>query len=95
VPEEVVKPKLATMTFAEFASAKRRTQRVNRYQPFILGMKTQAVYDATATYPKIKTDTLRSALYTQAKKLDRRIAVLIRDEKVFVTLIEAPTGKEK
>jgi hypothetical protein len=93
VPDPVAK--IATMTWEQFAEARKRTSRINRYQPFVLGMRIKVVYDATGTFPKIKPDTLRSALYGQAKKLGRKIAVLIRDDKVYVTLLEAPTGKEK
>jgi hypothetical protein len=90
-------PKTAAMTWDQFAEAKKRTQRDSIYGPFILGMKIKTVYDASATFPKVKkAETLRSAVYGQAKKLGRKVSVLIQDGKVFVALTETPTaGKER
>ena len=85
----------ATMGWEQFAAAKQRRQRDSRYAPFILALTPRAVYDASATFPGMKADTLRTAVYGQARKLHRKITVQIIDGKTLVALIEAPSGKEK
>ena len=85
-----VTPVLAPdMTWEQFAAAKTRTTRVSQYDPFMLALAARKVYDATATFPGIKAGTISSALYKHAKKHGIKIAVLLRDDRVIVTLIES------
>jgi hypothetical protein len=79
----------AGMTWEEFANQKNTRERTSRYATFVLAMKPKVVYDATATYPDIKLETLRGAIYLQARKLDRKVTALIRDDNLFIALKEA------
>lgn len=79
-----------SMTWEQFASRKKKTARTSRYQAFVLGLKPKHVADATAAFPAItNTDTLRSALYNQAKRVNRKITCVIEQDHVLVALIEA------
>jgi hypothetical protein len=78
-----------TLTWAEFTAAKaKRGTRTSKYAGFVRDMKPKTVYDASALFPKQKTDTLRSAIYGQAKSLNRKVQGIIRDGHLFVALAE-------
>lgn len=78
-----------TLTYEQFAAAKaKRGTRVSKYAEFVTAMKPKTVYDASAAFPKAKTDTLRSAIYGQAKTQKRKVGGILRDGHLFVALAE-------
>jgi hypothetical protein len=86
-------PKIAALSFADFKKAKENKTRDSSYAPFILGMKPGVVYDASGTFPTAKSDSVRGALYKQARKLGKRVSALTRDGHLYLALAESK-GKE-
>jgi len=83
-------PEAKSLTWEQFTSQKaRRGTRVSRYATFVAEMKPKTVYNLSALYPKAKTDTLRSAVYSQAKAQKRKVTGILRDGVLFVALAEA------
>lgn len=79
----------APLTWDQFTAAKaQRGTRTSKYAQFVREMKPKTVYDASAMFPKSKTDTLRSAIYGQAKTQKRKVQGIIRDGHLFVGLAE-------
>lgn len=79
-----------SMSWEDFANRKKKTARTSRYAAFVLALKPRQPQDASAAFPKItKSDTLRSAIYNQAKRLGRKITCVIEQDHVIVALIEA------
>ena len=70
------KPVEAAMDWDTFAKQKTTRQRQSSYAPFILGLAPRKVYDASATFPNTKTETLRGAIYLQARRLGRHVSIL-------------------
>lgn len=78
-----------TLTWDQFTAAKaKRGTRTSKYAQFVTDMKSKTVYDASAAFPKAKTDTLRSAIYGQAKTQKRKVTGILRDGHLFVGLAE-------
>ena len=86
----MAEPKPASLTWEEFTKQKStRGTRTSRYSQFVSDMKPRIVYNASALYPKAKTDTLRSAIYSQAKRQKRKVQGIIRDGSLFIALADA------
>jgi hypothetical protein len=91
-------PIKSDMSWTAFAKAKETRTRQSRYLPFVLAMKEKEVYDATATFPKIGTSTLRAGIYGQARKTGRKVVCLTdtTNDHLLVALREAiVAGKAK
>lgn len=86
----MAEPLAKTMTWDEFTKQKaQRSARTSRYAEFVANMKPKMVYNATGLYPKVKTDTLRSAIYGQAKTQKRKVQGVIRDGVLYIALADA------
>lgn len=78
-----------TLTWDQFTAAKAsRGTRTSKYAQFVTDMKPKTVYDASALFPKAKTDTLRSAIYGQAKRQKRKVQGILREGRLLVGLAE-------